>query len=77
MGYPAGEEYWRIKNRDPFWEVIAQGGTMRAACAAVGIAHFAGLTWLRNGLMPEWWRVSDCLCKGWFLRESRHTDECD
>ncbi len=22
-------------------------------------------------------RVSDCLCKGWFLRESRHTDECD
>ena len=37
MGYPAGEEYWRIKNRDPFWEVIAQGGTMRAACAAVGM----------------------------------------
>ena len=56
MGYPAGEEYWRVKNRDPFWEVIAQGGTMRAACAAVGIAHFAGLTWLRNGLMPEWCR---------------------
>ena len=56
MGHRAGEEYWKVKDRDRFWEVIAQGGSLAAAAASVGVTRAAGLRWLRNGLIPEWCR---------------------
>ncbi len=42
MGHRAGEAYWHVKDRDPFWEVIAQGGNLSAAAASVGVTWVVG-----------------------------------
>ncbi len=55
MGHRAGEEYWKVRDRDRFWEVIAQGGSLAVAVASVGVTR-ARVRWLRNGLIPEWCR---------------------
>lgn len=56
MVFRGGPKYWNVRDRDPFWEVIARGGSLGAAARSVGITDGAGLRWLRNGLIPEWCR---------------------